>query len=98
VRPFVFGFASELMKLAENAGSGGYGAGGVAQVDSDLAKTRKEEDKATGYGNTMTRVNPTFFDTNPDFAGRIKPGKLGLQSGGPLLADPSRWPTNRLTS
>jgi hypothetical protein len=94
---FMAGFTAELVKLADSGG-GGFGAGGVAQVDSDLAKTRKEEDKATGLGNTKNRVHSTFYDTNPDFPGKIRPGQLGQQGGGPLMADPSRWPTNRLTS
>ena len=94
---FMKGFSSELVKLADSGG-GGFGGGGVAQVDADLAKTRKEEDKATGFGNTKLRVNSNFYNTNPDFPGRIKPGGLGQQGGGPLMADPSRWPTNRLTS
>jgi hypothetical protein len=89
----MLGFVDELVKLAD-----GFGGGGVAQVDADLAKTRKEEDKQTGFGNTKGRVGSTFFQTNPDFPGRIRPGALGTQGGGPLMADPSRWPTNRLTS
>ena len=93
MRTILTGFADELCKLAD-----GFGAGGVAQVDADLARTRKEEDKATGYGNTKNRVGSNFFNTNPDWPGQIKHGKLGPQGGGPLMTDPSRWPTNRLTS
>jgi hypothetical protein len=88
VTPFVRGLAGELSKLA---------MGGVAQVDSDLAQPQKTEDAAS-QDRAMGRKAPNFFQTNPGFAGKIRPGKLGPQSGGPLLADPSRWPTNRLTS
>ena len=91
MKPIMRGFIDEVVKLAD-----GFGAGGVAQVDADLAKTRKEEDKADTAARS--RVGATFFQTNPDVPGRIRPGTLGQQGGGPLMADPSRWPTNRLTS
>jgi hypothetical protein len=86
--PFVVGLADELCKLA---------IGGVAQVDADLAKARKTEDEVvTNRG--VNRLAPNFYQTNPEFPGKIRTGMVGPQSGGPLLADPSRWPTNRLTS
>jgi hypothetical protein len=85
--PFVAGFSDELVKLA---------MGGVAQVNSNLAEPQLTEDRASEK-IPMNRIAPAFFQTNPNMPGKIREGTLGPQGNGPLLADPSRWPTNRLT-